>query len=60
MVPGSWAPSDAGAEGCRHGAGVPVTIIPLAMRHGELTANRDEGGYEWGDPEEVAALDVPR
>ncbi len=39
---------------------VPGTVIFLAIRHGELTTDRDELGYDWVDPEEVAALAVPR
>lgn len=36
--------------------GVPGTVIFLAIRHGELATDRDELGYDWVDPEEVAAL----
>ncbi len=40
--------------------GVLGTVIFLAIRHGELTTDQDELGYDWVDPEEVAALAVPR
>lgn len=40
--------------------GVPGTEIFLAIRHGEITSERDDCGYDWVDPEEIAALAVPR
>jgi len=40
--------------------GVPGTVIFVAIRHGEITTDRDDLGYDWVDPEEVAALAVPR
>ena len=40
--------------------GVPGTVIFLAIRHGEITSERDARGYDWVDPEEIAALPVPR
>jgi len=39
--------------------GVPGPAIFLAIRHGEITTVRDERGYDWVDPDEVAALAVP-
>lgn len=36
--------------------GVPGTAIYLAIRHGEITTERDERGYDWVDPDEVRAL----
>jgi hypothetical protein len=41
------------------GTGVPGVIF-LAIRHGEVTSARHERGYDWVDPEEIAALAVPR
>ena len=38
--------------------GVPGTAIFLAIRHGEITSERDDRGYDWVDPDEVAALGV--
>jgi hypothetical protein len=38
--------------------GVPGTAIFLAIRHGEITSERDDHGYDWVDPDEVAALGV--
>ena len=40
--------------------GAPGTVIFLAIRHGEITSERDDRGYDWVDPEEIAALGVPR
>jgi hypothetical protein len=40
--------------------GVPGTVIFLAIRHGELASERDDRGYDWVDPDEVASLTVPR
>ncbi len=40
--------------------GVPGTVIFLAIRHCEITSERDDRGYDWVDPEEIAALAVPR
>ena len=40
--------------------GVPGDVIFLAIRHDEISSERDDGGYDWVDPEEVAALTVPR
>ncbi len=40
--------------------GVPGTAIFLAIRHGEITTERDERGYDWVDPDKVAALAVAR
>lgn len=40
--------------------GVPGTVIFLAIRHGELTSEQDDRGYDWVDPDEVASLTVPR
>ena len=38
--------------------GVPGTAIFLAIRYGDITTERDERGYDWVDPAEVAALVV--
>ena len=38
--------------------GVPGTAIFLAIRHGEITSERDAQGYDWVDPDEVTALGV--
>ena len=38
--------------------GVPGTAIFLAIRHGEITSERDDRGFDWVDPIEVAALSV--
>ncbi|MGH9225754.1 MAG: hypothetical protein ACRD2W_18650 [Acidimicrobiales bacterium] len=40
--------------------GVPGTVVFLAIRHGEITSVRDDRGYDWVDPDEVASLAVPR
>lgn len=40
--------------------GVPGTVIFLAIRHGEITSERDDRGYDWVVPTEVAALVVAR
>ena len=40
--------------------GVPGTVIFLAIRHGELASELDDRCYDWGDPDEVASLTVPR
>jgi hypothetical protein len=40
--------------------GVPGTAIFLAIRHGELTSQRDDRGYDWVDPDEVAELRLQR
>ncbi|MEA2901608.1 MAG: hypothetical protein QOH36_1495 [Actinomycetota bacterium] len=40
--------------------GVSGTAIFLAIRHCEITTERDERGYDWVDPEEVAAIAVTR
>ncbi len=40
--------------------GVPGTVIFLAIRHGEIGSERDDRGYDWVDPEEVASLAVVR
>jgi hypothetical protein len=36
--------------------GVPGTEIFVAIRRGEISSERDERGYDWVDPDEVAAL----
>ena len=36
--------------------GVSGTTIFLAIRHGEITTERDERGYDWVDPDEVRRL----
>jgi hypothetical protein len=36
--------------------GVPGPDIFLAIRHGEISTVRDDRGYDWVDPEEVARL----
>ena len=38
--------------------GVPGTAIFLAIRHGEITSERDDQGYDWVDLDEVATLGV--
>jgi hypothetical protein len=40
--------------------GVPGDVIFLAIRYGEISSQRDERGYDWVDPDEVAALAVPK
>jgi len=40
--------------------GVPGTEIFLAIRHGEITSERDDRGFDWVDPDEVASLAVAR
>jgi hypothetical protein len=40
--------------------GVPGTEIFLAIRHGEITTERDDRGYDWVDPDEVASLVIAR
>ncbi|MGI9033010.1 MAG: hypothetical protein ACR2HY_04905 [Acidimicrobiales bacterium] len=40
--------------------GVPGAVVFLAIRHGEITSERDDRGYDWVDPDEVASLGVPR
>lgn len=40
--------------------GIPGAVIFLAIRHGELTTEQDDRGYDWVDPDEVASLTVPR
>ena len=40
--------------------GVPGTVIFLAIRHGEISSERDDRGYDWVDPDEVTALAVTR
>ena len=40
--------------------GVPGDVIFLAIRHDEISSQRDDRGYDWVDPDEVAALAVPR
>ncbi|MGH8999414.1 MAG: hypothetical protein ACRDY7_08490 [Acidimicrobiia bacterium] len=40
--------------------GVPGTVIFLAIRHGEISTERDDRGYDWVDPDEVTTLVVPR
>jgi hypothetical protein len=36
-------------------AGVPGDVIFLAIRHDEISSQRDDRGYGWVDPDEVAA-----
>ena len=36
--------------------GVPGDVIFLTIRRGEISSQRDERGYDWVDPDEVAAL----
>ncbi len=43
----------------RH-TGVPGDVIFLAIRHDEISSQRDDRGYDWVDPDNVAALTVPR
>ena len=64
-VPSSWVPLAVMAERVKvteavRRTGVPGTVIFVAIRHGEITTDRDDLGYDWVDPEEVAALAVPR
>lgn len=40
--------------------GVPGTAIFVATRRGDITTERDERGYDWVDPDEVAALVTAR
>jgi hypothetical protein len=40
--------------------GVSGTAIFLAIRHGDISSERDELGYDWVDPEEVMTLAVAR
>jgi hypothetical protein len=40
--------------------GVPGPDIFLAIRHGEISTERDERGYDWVDPDEVGGLAVQR
>jgi hypothetical protein len=40
--------------------GVPGPEIFLAIRHGEISTVRDERGYDWVDPDEVARLAVAK
>jgi hypothetical protein len=40
--------------------GVSGTEIFLAIRSGQITSERDERGYDWVDPEEVATLVMQR
>jgi hypothetical protein len=40
--------------------GVSGTEIFLAIRHGEITTERDARGYDWVDLKEVATLAVSR
>lgn len=40
--------------------GVPGTQIFLAIRAGQITSERDERGYDWVDPDEVATLVMQR
>jgi hypothetical protein len=40
--------------------GVPGTAIFLAIRHGEISTERAERGYDWVDPDEIAAVVLPR
>lgn len=40
--------------------GVSGTEIFLAIRHGEISTERDERGYDWVDPDEVATLATKR
>jgi hypothetical protein len=36
--------------------GIPGTTIFLAIRHGEISTQVDERGYDWVDPAEVRML----
>ncbi len=38
--------------------GVSGTVIFLAIRHGDITTERDARGYDWVEPAEVASLAV--
>jgi hypothetical protein len=40
--------------------GVAGTEIFLAIRHGEITSERDGRGYDWVDPDEVVSLVTTR
>jgi len=40
--------------------GVSGTTIFLAIRHGEISAERDDRGYDWVVTSEVASLAVVR
>lgn len=40
--------------------GVPGTEIFLAIRHGDISTERDERGYDWVDPDEVVTLAAKR
>jgi hypothetical protein len=40
-------------------AGVPGDVIFLAIRHDEISSQRDDRGYDWVDPDEVAVLAAP-
>ena len=40
--------------------GVPGDVIFLAIRHNEINSERDDRGHDWVDPDEVAALAVPK
>lgn len=62
-------PSRAADTVCTHGRScegdrgspahrVPGTAIFLAIRYGEITSERDDQGYDWVDPDEVATLGV--
>ncbi len=39
---------------------VPGDVIFLAILHGEITSERDDRGYDFVDPDEVAMLGVQR
>ncbi len=43
-----------------HRTGVPGTAIFLAIRHGEITTDQDDRGYDWVDTDEVGSLPVAR
>lgn len=64
-VPASPVPLGAMAERVKvteavRRTGVPGDVIFLAIRHDEISSERDDRGYDWVDPDEVAALAVPR
>ncbi|HEX7277380.1 MAG TPA: hypothetical protein VF244_08410 [Acidimicrobiales bacterium] len=40
--------------------GVAGTEIFLAIRHGEITSERDDRGFDLVDPDEVASLSATR
>ena len=40
--------------------GISGTEIFLAIRAGQITSERDERGYDWVDPDEVAGLAIRR